>query len=95
MLPLVSQIQETDASLTTYCCISCFFTSIFLFSIEMIQMSDDWQDYITDPWNINDIVMQVTIWTYCLLRIFSDHLGGNFLIVKSFEFTDRHKETET
>ena len=68
---------------------------MYLFSIELIQMNDSGLEYVSDPWNLNDIVMQVAFWIYCYLRLSNGHLSGNFLIVNQFEFTDRHKEVET
>jgi len=68
---------------------------VVLFCIEVIQILDeDFCDYISDKWNINDLSMQFLFWFYCFLRLFSTDYGGNFLLVKEVEFEDSHKETE-
>ena len=45
-------------------------------------------------WNINDLTMVLIYWVYFTLRLTSEPLSRNFILVKSFEFEDSHLETE-
>jgi len=52
------------------------------------------KDYITDLWNINDIMSIIITLIYVTLRLRTDTLRVNFIPIQRFEFVDWHLETE-
>ena len=68
-----------------------------MIGIEIVQLADqEWNlySYFDSMWNINDLTMVLIYWVYFALRLTSEALSRNFILVKSFEFEDGHRETE-
>jgi len=51
-------------------------------------------DYISDIFNLNDLMMIIMTWVYCMLRLNTEDFGANFVLVRNFNNIDFHEETE-
>ena len=66
--PFIVQIFSDNWTLVLICNISCIFTQLFFFYVELIQIRHDPSNYFTDPWNRVDFSTFVLNLIYSVLR---------------------------